>query len=205
MPRIGRKSAVDQLATGLLLAAAGRGPLLLRDYWGVIAGCRATPRELIDILRHRFWELVPPQYAGFRKLPDPEEPLRVGDEMEVHIRGAGTFKVRVVHVHRQSLTVATLPGHPEAGRITFGAYRNPHRDVVFHVRSRARASSRIRYWGYLLGGEPMQTRTWGELISRVAITTGDGVIGFVQATTRTVDEDDGDRRGTGPTFRAAGG
>ncbi len=113
--------------------------------------------------------------------------------------------MRVVHLDRQSFTVATLRGHPEAGRITFGAYRNPRGDVIFHIRSRARSSSSTRYFGFLAAGEPMQTSTWGELINRVAASVGEGVIGFIQAQTeRSSMMTRGIGLLTGPTFRATG-
>ncbi len=199
-----QESAREELLDRLLPAGKGKGPLLQRDYWGVIAFCRASPTGLNDILRYKFCELAPPQLARFRKLQIATEPLQTGDELEVAIRGAGKFGVRVVHLDRQSFTVATLQGHPEAGRITFGAYRNPRGDVLFHIRSRARSSSSTRYLGFLAAGEPMQTSTWCELINRVAASVGDGVIGFIQAETSVVEDEEGDRLLTGPTFRATG-
>ena len=192
------------LLDGLVLAPDGTGPLLQRDYWGVIASCRTSPTGVMAILRHRFSELAPAQLAAFSRMDGTARPLELGDEMHVAIRGAGTFGVRIVHSDRQSFTIGTLRGHPEAGRVTFGAYRNPRGDVVFHIRSRARASSRMRYAGFLAGGEPMQTSTWCELINRTAAAVGEGVIGFIQAQTSTVDEDAEDRYATGPTFKATG-
>ena len=57
-----------------------------------------------------------------------------------------------------------LTGHPEAGRITFGAYRTVDGDVVFHIRSRACSSSLFNYLGFLVGGDPMQTATWTDFV-----------------------------------------
>src|SRR5690606_10192091 len=68
-------------------------------------------------------------------------------------------------------------GHPEAGRITFGAYRNVEQRVVFHIRSRARASSNIRLAAYVAIGEAMQTSTWTDVISRVAAALGSTIAG----------------------------
>lgn len=42
--------------------------------------------------------------------------------MQVEIRSAGTCAVRVVDVQPRVLTLRTLDGHMEAGRISFGAY-----------------------------------------------------------------------------------
>jgi hypothetical protein len=134
-------------------------------------------------VRERFAEFAPAELAGFRRL-STNGPLACGDELEVQIAAAGTFFVRVVHADEQSLTLATLKGHPEAGRITFGAYCNARGDVIFHIRSRARSGSRAMYAGFLAAGEAMQTNTWTDFVAAVAHTFGSGVIGFIHAETR---------------------
>jgi hypothetical protein len=188
----------------LLTPDSGAGKYLERDYWAVIAQCRLRPSELMHAIRQRFVEFAPEELAGFRSLGE-NRMLSVGDELEVQIAAAGTCFVRVLHVDEQSLTLGTLTGHPEAGRITFGAYCNARDDVIFHIRSRARSGSRLMYAGFLTAGEAMQTNTWTDFIAAVAQTFGDGVIGFIHAETREVadgphapDEDHA------PTFRARG-
>jgi hypothetical protein len=181
----------------------GTGALLQRDYWAVIRSARASPNELVDGLRARFPALAPEDLVRFT--PAVERPLDLGDEMAVRITGAGRFRVRLVHRDRQSLTLATLTGHPEAGRITFGAYPNRRGDLVFHIRSRARASSRVRLLGFLLAGDPMQTNTWTDFVNRVAATFGDGVAGKVHAEKRAVEPEPGDHALDRPTFLARGG
>lgn len=185
---------------GLLFALRGRGPLFQRDYWAVIDGASKTPPELVEVLRHHFERFPPEDLVHFRRHRDA--PLEVGDELTVHIVGAGTFGVRVLHRDAQSLTLGTLAGHPEAGRITFGAYRNGRGDVIFHIRSRARSSTRFNYVGFLGAGEPMQTNTWTTFVNRVAVFAGHGVVGWIHAeTTRCEDETEDVARGT-PTYFA---
>jgi hypothetical protein len=181
----------------------GAGPLQQRDYWAVIRNPDVDPSELIDALCSRFPALAPKALVRFA--PTLDRPLELGDEMGVRIAGAGEFRVRVVHRDRQSLTLATLTGHPEAGRITFGAYRNRRGELVFHIRSRARASSRARLLGFRLAGDPMQTNTWTDFINRVAATFGRGVAGVVHAEKRTVRPEPGDHEVDRPTFLARGG
>lgn len=181
----------------------GSGPLHQRDYWAVIRDAEVGPAELIDDLCSRFPALAPEELVRFT--PALERPLEVGDEMDGRIPGAGDFRVRVVHRDRQSLTLATLAGHPEAGRITFGAYLNRRSELVFHIRSRARASSRFRLLGFLLAGDPMQTNTWTDFINHVAVTFGRGVAGTVHAEKRQVQPQPGDYAVDRPTFLARGG
>ncbi len=165
-------------------ADGGIGPLLERDYWAVINGCRLKPSQVIDLVRRNFPEFAPRQLARFRRTREVNEPLGEGDELEVQIRGAGTFGVRVLQVDQASFTLGTLTGHPEAGRITFGAYRNRRGDVIFHIRSRARSGSRAHYAGFIALGDAMQTNCWTDFVNRVALTTGDGVVGWIHADKR---------------------
>lgn len=190
-------------------ASAGAGPLLQRDYWAVIDGCRCRPSEVVALVASRFPELPPAEVVVFeRRQADALPPaLGVGDELDIQIRLAGPARVRVVHTCPCSLTLATVRGHPEAGRITFGAYRNDAGDVVFHIRSRARSRSLLTYLGFLAGGDPMQTTTWTDFVNTVAVTCGSGVVGQVQAETRVLDAGElepADETLDAPTFVAEG-
>jgi hypothetical protein len=112
--------------------------------------------------------------------------------------------VRVIHIGDSSLTLGTTEGHPEAGRITFGAYRNEQGDVIFHIRSRARAASLMDYAGYLVGGDPMQTNTWTEYIDHLAHVLAEGVIGPIHVEEQKVAQREGDDAMDRPTFIARG-
>lgn len=181
---------------------AGTGPLIQRDYWAVIEGSRARPQEIMDGVAARFEDFAPRELAEFRRR---SHSLRVGDEMDVRIRMTGTHRVRMAHRDPNSFTLETLPGHPEAGRITFGAYPNERGDVIFHIRSRARSGSARHFVGFVTVGEAMQTETWTEFVNRVALTYGRGVLAFIHAERRVLREDaeDGAER-VGPTYRARG-
>lgn len=189
---------------GLQPASRGVGPLYQRDYWAVIDRCRCRPSEIIALVAARFPEFPPVDTVTFRR-SDDRMPLDVGEELDIEIRMAGTCAVRVIHKDACSLTLGTLEGHPEAGRITFGAYRNDRDDVIFHIRSRARSKSLTHYLGFLSGGDPMQTTTWTDFVNSVALTCGEGVIGFVYADTRQLHAgslDEGDEAMDRPTFLA---
>jgi hypothetical protein len=193
------------LARGLHLAADGAGPLVQRDYWCVIRGCRHRPAALIGYLRRHFAELPPERLAAFRAPGGAAEPLGVGDEMEIGLPGAGRVRVRVVHVGAHMLTVATLRGHPVAGRITFGAYPNARGDVVFHIRSRSRAASALHRLGHFLAGDAMQSTTWIDFIDHLANTVGEGVIGAIhEDACRVPAEVERDDAPLTPTFHTDG-
>lgn len=185
-------------------ATDGTGPLLQRDYWAVVAGSRLGPREVVKLVAEKFPEFPPPQLVQFRLADGCEGPLDIGDELDIDIRLAGKCAVRVVHRDANSITLGTLDGHPEAGRITFGAYRNERGDVVFHIRSRARASKLTRYLEFLAGGDPMQTNTWVDFIDALSQTAGSGVVDGIRVEQAEVDDEDADADPASPTFIARG-
>ncbi|MFW6175997.1 MAG: DUF1990 family protein [Acidobacteriota bacterium] len=189
-----------------LPASEGHGPLLQRDYWGVVADCSLGPQEVARWVAESFCRIAPPRLVRFRRMEPEPGGLRPGETLEVEIPSAGTFRVHVAHRDANSLTLSTVRGHPEAGRITFGAYRNADGEVVFHIRSRARSSSTSRYAAFLVAGEPMQTNTWADFIKRVAASVGSGVAGAVHAVTREVEPTAEDGAGglQRPTFTAEG-
>lgn len=193
---------LEEFKHRLLAATDGFGPLLQRDYWAVIDGCEVSSRDVMRLVRERFPSLPPEDLVRFQH-PEPGRALEVGDELGIHIRMEGKTAVCVVHADENSLTLATLHGHPEAGRITFGAYPNPEGDVVFHIRSCARSSSRFHRAGFLAAGDPMQTNTWTDFIDRLAHTVGKGVVGMIHADVKKIEDDEEDRFDA-PTFIARG-
>jgi hypothetical protein len=189
--------------------AEGFGPVLIRDYWTVIRNSRLKPSEIMDLVAHKFPEFAPDSLCIFAQDQGKEGKLSVGDKLHIRIRMAAHCQVRVLGRDKNSITLGTLRGHPEAGKITFGAYRNPHGDVIFHIRSRARSKDVMTYLGFTTVGDPMQTNTWTEFVNRVALTVGDGplkaihadisVVRGVEADKITREDDD-----ESPTFLAKG-
>lgn len=194
-------AARERLLEDVTPALDGAGPLLQRDHWGAIADCRLRPSEVLRVVAAEFERFPPEALVRFQRTCHPDKGLEVGDEFDIEIRMAGECGVRVVHHDDCSLTLATLEGHPEAGRITFGAYRNDAGDVLFHIRSRARASGRAKYLGFLMMGEAMQTNTWVDFINAVAHRVGSGVKGEIHSETREIDDEPPEAAAL-PTFLA---
>jgi len=194
----------DEAAPAIQPAADGAGPLLQRDYSGIIEGCTATPEELILRVRRDFAVYSPDLLARFTRADGASDPLELEDQLQIHIVGAGDCEVRVAHLDEQSFTLRTLEGHPEAGRITFGAFRNPEGDLVFRIRSRARAGSVIKLVGYTLFGKKVQTRVWVTFIERVAEACGCKLRDEVRVETKEVADSAADLgEADTPTFVAA--
>lgn len=189
------------MADDLQPATDGAGPLLQRDYWAVFAACTLTPRDVVARVRARFCELPPEALVHF----DAPGGLTKDAELDIRIRPAQSCRVRVIHEDANSFTLGTLVGHPEAGRITFGAYRNAADEVVFHIRSRARSSSVATRLGFLAIGDALQTMTWTDFINNAATLVGATVRDVIQSDVQEVEEqpEDGEPL-QAPTYLAVG-
>jgi hypothetical protein len=130
------------LTRDVVPAEEGSGPLLQRDYWAAVANARLRPSEIIAEVTREFERFPPEELVGFERRCEPGRALAVGDELDIHIRMAGECAVRVVHADANSLTLATLEGHPEAGRITFGSYRNDRGEVLGALSARSARGAR---------------------------------------------------------------
>ena len=186
----------------LLPASRGVGPLLQRDYWAVLRNVNRSPSELMRQIKADFCGFSPPAIVEFTA---PKGGIVKGAQLDIRIKPAHQCFVQVVHEDAQSFTLGTLKGHPEAGRITFGAYRNAARDIVFHIRSRARSATLGHRLGFLAIGDALQTNTWTDFIVNAAAAVGARIQGVIHADTQRVDplrEDDDPLHA--PTFLAVG-
>lgn len=152
-------------------------------------------------VKKQFCELPPASLVRF------VAPTGVNKDAELDIRivPAQSCRVRVVHDDAQSITFGTLEGHPEAGRITFAAYRNRAGEVIFHIRSRARSASTAKRVGFLAIGEAIQTNTWSDFINNAAAAVGAHIPDAIRAETKEVEElPEDDHPLQSPTFLAVG-
>lgn len=179
-------------------AAEGTGPLLQRDYWAVLAECPMDAPAVMDHVKAHFTELPPSSLVEFTA----PHGVACGTELDITLHPGPQCRVRVVHEDAHSITFGTLSGHPEAGRITFGAYRNDAGEVIFHIRSRARAATTSRLIGFLAIGEAMQTNTWTDFVNHTAASVGARIRDVIHAHTKRVDESAEDRTAEAPTFLA---
>lgn len=182
-------------------ARDGAGPLLQRDYWAVLAGCTLRPSEVMARVKESFCCLPPEALVEF----EAPNGIAAGAELDILIKPGQRCAVRVLHEDAQSLTLGTLVGHPEAGRITFGAYRNKAGAVLFHIRSQARASSTLNLAGFLAVGEAMQTNTWTDFINNTAALVGARIEQAIRADTIEIQDEPEDADSSeSPTYRAVG-
>lgn len=177
----------------VLPATEGTGPLFQRDYWMVLEGTRLDPPGLIKKVMEEFPRLSPEGLASFCFKEGTACPVGLETILDINILAAGACQVQMVRIEAQSFTMRTLEGHPEAGRITMGAYWDEHGRLVFRIRSRARASDPLRYVGFQFFGKELQTRIWFGFMKRLAEACGGWIQGdlheeTVEATDTLADE-----------------
>jgi len=189
------KSEVKSEIKRVAYAASGSGPLFQRDYEGVIEGGPSSPEELAKLVRDRFVDFAPPETAAFQHADERGKPLEVGDELKIRIGGFMPCEVRVVQMDDTTLTLRTLEGHPEAGRISFRAGRDDQGRLTFQIRSRARSSRLVHFLGFLFLGRAMQARCWIRFIGRVSEICSGRLVGPVRVRTQKVAEDASDCEG----------
>ncbi|HEX6982545.1 MAG TPA: hypothetical protein VF181_07270 [Balneolaceae bacterium] len=193
-----------KIKNDLQSASEGVGPLLQRDYWAVLRATPYSPHEVISILREDFFIFPPEELVVFRRSDNKQKSLQVGDKLDVMIRMKKPVAVRVIHLSPASITLGTVKKHPEAGRITFGSYRNKQQDVIFHIRSRARQGSALDYAEFNMIGDAMQTTTWTDYINRLAHMIGEGIIDSIHVEKQEVEQREEDETMDAPTFIAEG-
>ena len=202
-PRTGKKSPEEKRP--VQAAQDGVGPLLQRDYVGVIEGSSLAPEEVAVMVRNDFARFAPDLLAKFTRPDEKTNPLAHGDTMHIFMPGGGHSGVVAAHVDDRRLTLRSLEGHIEAGTITFGADKDPAGRLIFRIRSRSTISGPVRLLMYLTLGIHMQTYIWVTFVERVAEATGGRLLGKVHVSTDRVRERALDRgQVDAPTFRVAG-
>lgn len=189
--------------TTALSSGDGVGPLIQRDYWAELDGVSCPPEAICHRVRCRFEEFAPAETAVFRRDCAAGQPLEVGDELEIRIALKGKCRVRVIHTNDRSLTLQTLKGHPEAGRITFAADHDESGRPVFRIRSRTRANGWLNYLGYHVIGRQLQSRCWINFVGKVAESCGGNVRDYVHVRTTIVEEQPGESASDLPTIDGA--
>ena len=168
-------------------AAQGAGPELERRYYLDLARPHHGPAALMQRIQGDLPHFSPALLADFELRQGEAGSLRVGDEFLVKMLGPWNGAVRVTAVAPTSFELATLEGHPEAGRIRFEVLALDDRpaEIRFQIHSWARSRDGLVAFVYdtLGGGKVMQEAVWVEFCHRVAEASGGQALGPVTVET----------------------
>jgi len=154
----------------------GAGPLLHRRYEIELPDRAVSSDMVLRLMQLHLTELAPAALAEFEKSSGSENVFGVGDEYEITMLGPWNGAVRVSEVTRNSFTLVTLDGHPEAGHITFSVEDGtiPHGLIRVRIESWARSRDGLVAAAYdtLKIGKQVQTEVWITFLQRLAELAG---------------------------------
>jgi NADH dehydrogenase len=157
--------------------ARGVGPLRRKRFWADIKKTRLTPRELRDLFRRRFREVMPLETD---RTGDPQAPLKKGTTFTVRVPVRGVLPMRVLEVDRDRVTAVAVGPHPLAGAVSF-LFQEAGRGVRFEVLAYVRAANLLdRVVLETLGGF-LQDIHWRVVVERVVALSGGVAAAGVQA------------------------
>ncbi|MES3034339.1 MAG: DUF1990 family protein [Gemmatimonadota bacterium] len=173
-------------------ASEGSGALVHRRY-EIELPDRAVTRDIVlRLMQLHLTELAPAALANFEKSEGTDEVFRIGDEYEITMLGPWNGRVRVAEMTRDSFTLVTLAGHPEAGHITFSVQEDArsHGNLLVRIESWARSRDALvaAAYGALRIGRQVQTEVWITFLQRLAVLAGVQTRPEVSITTESLPE-----------------
>lgn len=181
-------SGVD--CDGLQRMEDGVGPLMHRIYRTRIVGSALTPAQMMARVAEDLDRVAPSEFATFQRLEGEEGGLRVGESYVVRMPGPWDGPVRVIAADATSFSLATLPGHLEAGQIEFRVSAD-YRSLWFEIESWARSGDRLSdlLYTHLRFSKEVQLHMWCSVLRKIVALAGGRMEGGIVVTTRTVAPD----------------
>jgi hypothetical protein len=167
----------------------GVGPLMHRTYVTRLREAELDAGELMGKFAARPNCAAPTALASFVKHDGEEGEARVGDEFTVRMPGPWDGPVRVVDLGPTHLSLATLDGHLEAGRISFDARDLAPGRLEVRIEAWARGGDRVSnlLFDRLRVNKEVQLHMWTSVLERLVRLSGGRRDGPFDITTRRVD------------------
>lgn len=162
------KEALNLNVVGRKLAGPfqGFGQLWHKTYRIRLENQQLTPAEAIQIWKQNLPKFKP---AEKRFYPSPAG-IQPGEIILINARTQGgpiSTGVVVLYSGKNSFTLITPQGHPEAGWVTFSAYKD-NQDTVLQVDVLARSSDPLYELAFRLVGTRVQDRIWTHVLTSLA-------------------------------------
>jgi Domain of unknown function (DUF1990) len=169
-------------------AEDGYGPLFHRCFRVRIAEPEIDAGRLVELICRDFEGFVPSEVVTIRVGELRAQGLDVADELVVEMPGPWNGPVRVVHRDAESLRLATLHGHLEAGQVQFRAHGDDGL-LVFEIELWARSASRLvqLLYAYLRLAKEVQLNMWVRFCLSAVTASGGRLRDGVHISTRWLD------------------
>ncbi len=149
----------------------GVGTLVRRHVWAEIVESRLNSAQLFERFRANFSQITP---WHVKVGAEPATPicLEPNATLTLQLPLRGNVQVRVIEFGEQSITLATLEGHPLAGLVRFHVEETEQGRLRFHVLVHDRAAN-IADWLVMstIGGS-IQVATWRSTVEHVVQESG---------------------------------
>lgn len=181
---------LTELASSQPEQLEGTGPLVRRRFWARLEGVTRYPKELFQEFRQRFFELAPEATLRAAGEPVEETHLELGSTLTLALPLRGHVQVRVVDLANNSMTLATLAGHPLAGVNTFRFEGTPGHDLRFEVETCDRSATFVEDLAMRTLGLFLKRWTWNTFVERTAQAFGSPPPVEVQTAEETLEGED---------------
>lgn len=169
-------------------AEDGYGPVFHRLFRVRIAAADLDAGGLMEWVCRDFKHFVPWEVVDIHSGELGVHGLGVGDELLVEMPGPWNGPVRVARRDANSLHLATLRGHMEAGQVVFRA-RDDDALLVFEIELWACAGSRLVHllYSHLRLAKEIQLNMWVRFCLAAAAASGGRPVDGVHISTRRLD------------------
>jgi hypothetical protein len=164
----------------------GVGKLQRRRFRVDIHDSRQRAQPLFHDFMENFADIAP-----FEAAAEPGAPTRIeaGATLTLELLGRGHVQVRVVSLDENSVTLATIEGHPLAGVVHFHFSDLPDGAVRFTIDVVERPASRVDQLSMALVGSAAQKRTWTQTAQNVVERSGGSAPDEVEEESWSVDDE----------------
>ena len=167
-----------------LTPADGIGDLKRKRFWADIYGTAYQANDLLTFFRRRFSTILPLEVSAE---PGTPTELEQGATLTMSLPVRGNIQVRVEEITDNSVTLATLDGHPLAGSVTF-LFEQRGPAVRFEIRVHDRASTLADLVAMRTVGDFIQNANWESTVERMIAETSGNAPKGVEREIITLDD-----------------
>lgn len=147
----------------------GVGKLERRRFHAEILDAQCTARELLDKVCSRLDDFVA---FDAEAEPGTGSRMKVGATLSLELPPRGHAQVRVEEIDEDSITMATVEGHPLAGVVRFEFRQLSDGVLTFTINIAERPATRLDQVAMTLVGRAAQRQAWEETVERVVRASG---------------------------------